>query len=216
MEKLIFTAKDLARADQLKQAEQVDPLTPENLFKAGIYCVLSAAERYTKLQRLNQKMAEAGLDQPEILIANQSLLIEVLSTAHYPSRKVDRLLGLSTWWLETDVVEKMIVDLNGEKKLALSLRDQFVSGAWGIGYKTASLLMSMAGYEDVVPVDLWIIRYLNQTGHPIDIPDYETIGGLTKRPYLAAEQWIRNLAAEHGLTPAHFQRALWIKMRSNV
>ncbi len=48
MIKLILTEKDFENAQRFYERERLKPINEENLFRAGIHCILSAIEFFQK------------------------------------------------------------------------------------------------------------------------------------------------------------------------
>ena len=86
-----------------------------------------------------------------------------------------------------------------------------------MGYKCASLLLRMAGYDQVVPVDIWALRFLEEHGFKgVRVSDYLTVSGITKGEYLKYEKYMSQVAARHRHSPAMFQLILWCMKTKNA
>ena len=68
----------------------------------------------------------------------------------------------------------------------------------------ASLMMGLYGYEDIVPLDLWDSRFLEQRkGMPIKQMNWRAI-------YYEYEDAFRDIAKKYDVTPFHLHCAVWI------
>lgn len=208
------TEEDLANARILYEEEKIDPLTLEKMFEKGVYCVLSAAESYRKLKILHGELVESGLDTPESIQMNRRKLKKILSKTRFPQTKIKRVIGFSLWWPGAMLPRRIIEDAGSDRINGFSLRNQLAEEAPGMGYKCASLFMGMSGYENLVPIDLWALRFLSARGYHVKIPDYETNGGLRKKQFLRCEKLFSNIARRYAVNPTVFHRALWAKYSS--
>jgi thermostable 8-oxoguanine DNA glycosylase len=56
-----------------------------------------------------------------------------------------------------------------------------------------------------------MLRFLDDCGYQVVIPDHGAFGGLTDKRYLQYESLIPDIAVERGMTPAFFQFVIWAK-----
>ena len=94
------------------------------------------------------------------------------------------------------------------------MRELLVKECPGIGYKTASLLLVKLGYLNLVPIDVWSMRFLKANGHSVKLPDYKKVSGPKGKEYLRLEEILRKNASKYSVPPAIFQFALWSKYSS--
>ena len=71
--------------------------------------------------------------------------------------------------------------------------------------------MIKCGYKNVVPIDIWVLRFLKDMGYDIQIPDYRKQSGPKGKKYLEYESIFSDIAKEYAVSPALFQFALWTK-----
>lgn len=210
-DKWLLTAEDFKNAKILLEQERINPVNKENIFRAGIYCILSAAEQYQRHARIFERLLEEKLDTPERIINNKERLAGMLKSTRFPNTKIERIRKYALWYPESDLPQKIIDDINNCRKDEFTLRNRLAEEAPGIWYKGASFLLTKCGYENVVPVDIWMIRFLRNEGYEIKMPDYATTSGPKPKDYLEYEKIISSIAKENNTAPAIFQSALWSK-----
>ncbi|MBU0461403.1 MAG: hypothetical protein KJ574_02330 [Nanoarchaeota archaeon] len=210
MKGLYLHEEDFNLADRIYQEERISPLTSENMFLRAIYCILSAAEHFSKQKLVYEGLINAGLTTPEQIALHPGLLSDIVSKARYPNSKERAIAGLAQWWPETDLPARIIADVSDSQQKEFELRNGLAKECPGMWYKCASLFMRMCGYRNVVPVDLWAMRFLRDKGFDIRIPSDQT-SGLTKKEYMEYEQAFARVASEFGIPPAHFQLLLYAK-----
>lgn len=214
-----LTRKDFENARLLLKRELISPINQENMFRAGLYCILSAAEKYSKHNAIYYELLENEIDTPDAILSNKRELTEIIQRARYPNAKEKHIRKFASWWLESDLPDEIMIDIYAEKKKEFALRNRLAEEAPGIWYKGASLFMIKCGYENVVPVDLWVLRFLEENGHDVSLPHYVTVrspnykerSGPTPKEYLQYEKVISDAAKEYLVSPALFQFILWSK-----
>ena len=204
--------------------EQV-PRDKKNMFRAGLYTIIAATELYTKHLKIYNHFLECGLDNPTAIIRAQKpsciacALDELTSKMRFPNEKRKRVVGYAKWWQKSDLPNRIIKDVHNGRKKEFELRNEFAKECPGMALKGASLLFEKLGYNNVVPVDIWVLRWLKDNGHKVPIPDYKTVSGIQDYKYLEAEKIFIEKAKEYRnlykdkvkVTPAVFQFALWSK-----
>lgn len=116
------------------------------------------------------------------------------------------------WWIKSDLPQRILDDAQTGRNLGHELRDELSKKAPGMGMKCSSLLLIKCGYDNVVPVDIWVIRFLRSRGYNIPEPDYRRISGLVKREYLKYEEIFSEIGRkEYGISSVAFQAAIWAK-----
>lgn len=208
---LELTEKDFRNAEFIIKKELINPLTRDNVFCKGVYWILSGAENHKKQLEIYYKLLDSELDTPESVINNKQRLHEIIKKARFPKSKEKYISKFSKFWLESEIPEKILDDANNGRQCEFELRDQLAKEAPGIGPKCASCLLNSCGYKHVVPVDLWILRFLEDGGYEVKVPDYKTVGGLTKKEYLEYEKIISDRAREYNVSPVILQAAVWSK-----
>jgi thermostable 8-oxoguanine DNA glycosylase len=162
-----LTREDFRHAEIMYKQEAILPLTSANMFRAAMYCLLSARENYIKQISLYTTLLHQGYDTPKSVAEANSGLSRILGKTMYPVQKEDRLRKLAQWWQETSFVEEVMQDVSGGKEREFPLRNYLAERRLGLSYKCASLFMRMCGYENVVPIDVWVLKYLQNQGHDI-------------------------------------------------
>jgi len=159
------------------------------------------------------KLLVYGFNVPEVFLKNRPGLRNNIRLSHFPNSKMERITNFSKWYLkETRLSRLLIHDITVNNRVfGRSIRNGFAEEAPSIGYKSSSLLMIKCGYEDVIPIDIWVMRYLRERGYNVQVPDYMTVGGMTKKTYLELEGILRDIAEDFGVSLAVFQGALWGK-----
>lgn len=203
--------KDYENAKLLLEQERINPLTLDEMFKAGIYCILAQAERYDKQIRIYRRFLKYELTSPVSIFQKRDKLHAILKESHYPNMKEERIKNFAGWWIVAAIPHVILKDtLNGHKR-GVELRNGFAEIAPAMSYKSASLFMIKCGYEDVIPIDIWVMRFLKEKGYSVKVPNYLTVGGITGKLYLELEDILRGMAKNEGVSLAIFQGALWGK-----
>lgn len=211
-----ITPYDIKKGVMIQQSEQIRPITKENLFPASLYCILSASDTYKKQLRIYNRLLMRKLDDPKNIIAHKKDLEMIIRTSRWGNNKLRFIYGSAVWWLKSDLPQEIIKDANGSKEKEFELRKR-IGDEWpGLWYKGASLLMGKLGYEHVVPIDIWMLRFLQDMGYDVRVSDYETESGLKPQEYFKYEKKFTNLAKKQGLTPMLYQCALWGKFSTWV
>jgi len=212
-----ITEADLRRAELIRIIEQIRPIDEEGLFRGAVLCVLVGAERYETARNVYSQVMEAGFRTPEAVLADPVELKAYLGKSRWPGRRMQRLTGLSRWWQDSPVPAAVVADATNGKDKGVELRAEVAEGERnGLGYKSASLLLTMVGYDSVAPIDRHMCREMVKWGFPIKIPDDVKVGALQRRDYLQAEEWFSEIASSLGYTPAHLHRILWAKTQAAI
>lgn len=214
MQKIVLTDSDMENALALYNKQLVHPLTNEKIFSACLYSLLSVAENYAKHTAVYESMMHNGLDRPYEIIRRPRDLNAIVRVARFPNVKEDRITRLAQWWTRDgkSFPDDVLDDVSNGREREFELRNRLAEEAPGIAYKAASLAMCMYGYQNVVPVDVWMIRALRDMGHDVVVPNYKTHSGPLKREYLQLEKTLSEIARnDYGLPPAIFQTAMWVK-----
>jgi thermostable 8-oxoguanine DNA glycosylase len=207
-----LTEKDFRRAKLVLEEERIYPVTYENMFCAGIYCILSAAEKYEKFRQVYQKVLRHELNTPDKIMNKREELKKVLSTIRFPNEKEDRVYNFAVWWKKSFMPETILKDINLGRKEEFVLRNRLAEECPGLSYKGASLFMVKCGYENVVPIDLWVLRFLKQLGYEVAVPDYRQRSGPKQKEYVEYERILTEIASECKVSPAQLQAAIWAKL----
>jgi thermostable 8-oxoguanine DNA glycosylase len=203
---------DIRRAEFIRLTEQIKPVDNLTLFGGAVLCVLMGAEKYERARILHRRLMDEGFSTPEMMLGGQEGLRGRLHLARWPNRRLERLVGLSSWWLDSDIPGQLIEDANNGQEKGVILRDQIAAGSKnGLGCKSASLLLTWCGYQEVAPLDVHMCRFLASMNLPVKVPDYIKVGALPKKKYLEAEEWFKRIAQSFGFPPAQLHRILWGK-----
>lgn len=210
--KLKLTDYDFRVGREIWGKEKIASLMPENIFKAFIYVILSSTERYDKQLMVYEEMLRNNLDGPISIHANSLLLENIVGKARFPNNKIKHIKKLAEWGLDNNykLSNKIIEDIKNKRKNGFEIRDEIADEVPGVGRKCASLLMSKCGYENIVPVDIWMIRFLSDAGYEVEIPNYKTNRGPSKEKYHEYEKIISEIAEKYyNVSPIIFQCTLW-------
>ncbi len=205
-----FTKKDFKNAEFIIKQELIDPLTIEELFNKGLYWILSSSENHKKQTNLYNDLT-INFNTPETILANKQEVHNIIKKARFPNRKEKFIFGFSKFYIESDLPEKILEDAYNGRQRGFELREELVKEAPGLGYKCGSGLLQSCGYDCLVPVDIWVLRFLEDYGHEVKVPDYKTVGGITKKEYLKYEKIISSMAKEYEVSPVVLQAAIWLK-----
>jgi len=206
-----LTEEDFKNAQILYEEEKIYPINEETMFRAGLYCILSAAEKYSKSRFVYQMFHMHMLDTPSRIISNREKMKELVKKLRFPNMKEKHVYKFALWWPKTSIPSKIIEDIKHGRKNEFNLRNRLAEEAPGMSYKSSSLFMIKCGYENVVPIDLWMLRFLSHIGYEVEIPDYKTRSGPKKKEYLEYEKLISEIARSYNVSPALFQFAVWSK-----
>ncbi len=208
--KTILSEYDLEIGRVLFEKEKVFPVTRETMFCAGVKCIISAVEKYRKYEKVYE-ILKAEFNTPARMIGRRNELKEIVRRLRFPNRKFKFLVDFAGWYSRTDIPEKIIEDIKLGRRNEFKLRDRIAREAPGIWYKGASFFMNKCGYENVVSIDLHVLRFLRDLGYKVKIPDYKKRSGPKPKEYLAYEKTISQIARMHSVSPALFQFAIWAK-----
>lgn len=219
MTKIKFMEWDIKKAEDWYQQELINPVNSENMFKAAVYSILSIAQNYTRQKSIYDSLLENNLDTPEKINDNTEGFERIISKARYPNSKIRTIYKLAIDWNWTPNViiakEQIFWDIkNGRKGDEFELRNTLAKRIYGVGLKCASLLMMKCGYQNVVPIDRWMIRFLRQTCD-YDIRHIESRRGMSKSKYLNCEKEFQKQAELYGYTPAFLQNLVWTYFSKN-
>ncbi|MCK4730007.1 MAG: hypothetical protein KAT28_01680 [Candidatus Aenigmarchaeota archaeon] len=204
-----FTEKDFKNAERVIKQELIKPLTTNNLFRKGLYWILSGTENHKKQTILYNNLT-LNFNTPKSILANKPEVHEIIKESRFPNRKEKFIAGFSEFYLESDLPEKILEDSYNGRQNGFELREELVKDAPGLGHKCGSGLLQSCGYNYLVMVDIWALRFLENYGYKVKIPDYKTVGGITKKEYFEYENIISGMAKEYEVSPVVFQAAIWL------
>lgn len=210
-EKWKLTKEDKENAKLIQREELIYPIDEHNLFLAGLYSVLSASEQHVRHVRSYNRMLENGLDTPDKIVNNKNKLIETLSNIRWPNTKIKRVYDYSVFWPNSNFSKRIIADIKIDRKDEFGIRNDIAEEVPGLWYKCASMFMTKCGYENIVPLDVWMFRYLKDVGYEIEVPDYKKRSGPKPKEYLHYEKVFSDIAKINDCSPTMFQFALWSK-----
>ena len=214
-----FKEGELTLARNLLEMERIVPLNRENLFRKTIYWFLSSSEKHEKQQAIFKKLNYYKFTSPERILNDRTgLCNKILGESRFPNQKKKWLISLCNYWIDSNFVNELFEDVNSKKEKGFELRENISKYPGnGIGRKCASSILISCGYDNLVPVDVWVLRYLNDydEGLGVKLPDYKVESGPTKKEYLKYEEYIVDKGTELGVTPAELQAMIWIKGSGN-
>ena len=135
----------------------------------------------------------------------RELVKRILRQYGFHSHKIESVISIAREWGRLDITSRMREDT--QKKNGRSLRENINDRMDGVGYKFASLFIRMSGYEDIVPVDAWAIKYIERKG----FRDRYESSGLTPKQYLKYEKRMVQHAKRFGVSPALLQATIYAK-----
>ena len=208
---LVLTSEDIKKAMRLYEKEKLKKFDLQNMFLAGIYSILSAAENSGKHGKLYGRLLDSKLDSHSKIIQNKQEVKKIIREARYPNLKYERILKFAEWWSSSDLPEKIQYDVYNGREKEVELRNELAREAPGMSLKCSSLFMNKLGYENVIPIDVWLLRLLDSLGYKVELPDYKTQSGPVGKKYLEYERIIQDMAKEYEIPPVIFQIATWKK-----
>lgn len=216
MKRLVLTEKDFEDAWKLYEAEKIDPITKENMFRGIIYCMLSSGgENYQKQMMVYNRLLRSGLDNPDAICHGEDKLMEIVGKSIYPNMKIIDIYRLALNWPTLDIPYRILVDREHGMDNGFDIRELIVENVSGMGYKCSSLFLRMCGYLDLATIDRWALRMLHSLDYDVKLPESNKKGrGIAKKEYLELEEIIRGLANEYGIEIAIFQMAVYFKYSS--
>ena len=172
-------------------------------FCALVYSILSLREKFDMNREQFYEMLRNDLNTAEKVLRNEGLVQKILSHHGLGEKKVKSILSAAHAWDGLDITARMREDTEYEK--GSEFREEIVKTVYGVGYKFASLFIRMSGYENIVPVDTWAIKYVESRG----FHDRYAHSGLSKRQYLAYEKQLIRHAKRLGVSPALLQATIY-------
>lgn len=208
-----LTEEDYKNAEIIRAQEMITPLNSENMFLGCLYVILSATENHEKHMKVYHSLLEAELDTPEKITACPEKVRRAVAKTRFPNQKAKRICHFADYWKTSDMSDMILEDLADSKKNEFMLRNQIANEAPGLAWKNASFFLLKCGYENVVPLDIWMLRFLRDKGcRSIDVSNYRTSSGPTwESIYISYEKKFLRLAKDYPVTPGTLQAALWSK-----
>lgn len=229
-QELILNPKEIEAGMRQHEREKIDILDNKAVFRWLMYCILTPGENYINLKKiwemlLTETPYRPALDTPESIISNKSSLDTILQQTRYPKRKKKAVYELALNWSKLDLQSRILNDVAHGRTDEFEIRSEMDRDIYGVGYKCASMFLRMCEYEHVVPVDMWVLRFLNaqldnkyshlkEGDYPIKVSDFRTVSGLSRKEYLYGEKLMSIIAKDYGLSPARFQIVLWTHFAS--
>ncbi|MFP4116953.1 MAG: hypothetical protein ACLFQ8_01470 [Candidatus Aenigmatarchaeota archaeon] len=189
------------------------------MFNAGVYCILSIADKHSKQESIYDELQYKGLNSPEDIIdmSNIDDFSRILDKARFPRRKKEYIFNFSEWWMESPLPEEIYKDVKEDREREFELRDKIASspsknnGAPGLGDCKSSFFLVKCGYGNVVPIDIVMMRYLDENGYDVKVPDYRKKSGPSPKRYRELEDEFIEISEEHNVEPAVLQATIWME-----
>jgi len=204
--RILMTVEDYSKTVQVYSTENIH-------FCALLYSVLSARESFRVHREQFNSFLEYDLNTAEKVLEKPHLVSKILTQYGFHSRKIESVLSIAKEWGDLDITSRMREDK--QKVLGKAFREEMNEKMNGVGYKFASLFIRMSGYEDIVPIDTWAIKYVERRG----FMDRYKESGLTPKQYLNYERKIKQHAKRLGVSPALLQAtvyARWSTWRNHI
>ncbi len=221
LEDIFLKEEDFENIDEFLKREHIE-LNEYEMYNAGNYCILSAVQDNSTHQRVYRDLIYEGFDTPDNIIQDSenfyNKLYDVIKIAHFPNQKTERIVKFAHWWKETDLHRDILHDAENGRENEFHLRNKLAKEAPGLGLKCASLYMIKCGYENVVPVDIVLLKFLDRLGYEVEIPNYKDKSGPKYKEYLELEKIAINLTKKEkileltdleNISPAILQAAVW-------
>ncbi len=223
LEEFYLCKKDFEDIEEFLKREHI-PLTEYYMYNAGNYCILSAVQNNPTHQELYENLINSNFDTPDRIIEGFENsfddIYKILKNAHFPNQKMERIYNFADWWNKSNLHKKILHDAENGREEEFKLRNQLAKEAPGLGLKCASLYMIKCGYENIVPVDIVLLKFLDKLGYDVEIPNYKTKSGPNHKEYLKLEKLTTDLTKNEKLleltdleeiSPAIFQAVVWRK-----
>jgi thermostable 8-oxoguanine DNA glycosylase len=201
-----MSEEEISKGQALMQQQRIYPLDRPNMFKAALYSILSASQRYDKFNAIYRALVDRGFDIPEKILSNPEAVENIIHSSRFRNKKFEGIVGLARRWDDDVLPDNVIRDSGGDRSYEFALRDSMTSTWPLIGYKCASLFMIKCGYQNVVQIDGDMVDFLHSQG--ADVRGYNSRGGIPRKQYLSIESMVQDLAASIGLSPALYQFAI--------
>ncbi len=210
MQNALFTINDMRRARNLYINELIRPLTPERMFEGGLYCILTATENYSKQMEAYNRLFEHGMNSPEGIKTNPKKLEKILKKTRFHNERIKKVTKFAQWWVQSSLPNRIIEDIKNGREDEFRIREYLMKHAPGMGRKVGSLFLRMCGYHNVVPLDLWAVRFLEERGISV-VANTHRKGEIGRKEYLEGERRLSEIARQHGHTPAGLQLLIYSK-----
>ncbi len=154
--------EDFSRAKKLHEAERIEWLDENTVFRALVYSLLTRSTSYNGQSTILDRLCDENLTNADA-ISSKGDLSKVVTGILYHNQLAQNILTLSReWWPKeaSGFVEDLKVDAIDGRKKGFQIRDQLVNTCPGMGYKCSSLFLRMNGYSTTVPLDRWAIRFI--------------------------------------------------------
>ena len=179
---------------------------PKIHYRALLYSVLSHREKFKQHKRQFNEFLSNNLQTAESIMKNKEKVEEILKNYGFSNRKIPMVFSTAEQWKGLNLTEKIRDDKI--KDLGFLLREEIVEKMSGVGYKFASLFLRMSGYENIVPVDTWAIKYVESKGFK---ERYKDTFGLKPNQYLKYEKKLTEHSKKFNVSPALFQATIYAK-----
>jgi len=174
-------------------------------YRALLYSILSLREKFNSHKLQFHEFLQNDLGTAESIIKNKKNIEEILNKYAVPTRKIKTVLSTAEQWKGLNLTQRIRNDKR--KDLGFLLREEMVEKMFGVGYKFASLFLRMSGYENLVPVDAWAIKYVEARG----FKDRYDKRGLIPYQYIKYEKRLTKYAKKFNVSPALFQATIYAK-----
>jgi len=229
-----FTQQDLQKGLAVHDYERkllgvTSPLTPESLYPAFVYSLLSAAQSTVTLVKVFNRLKKEGYLTPAAYNTKTQLsIINILRVLHFPNQKIERYTKFNDWWqddiIKNDSIIKQIINQsnNGNFTNQHELRKKLATdGCAGVAWKVASFIIQLSipntANIQIVVVDKWMLDFLKGLNYKIKgaiikSPDYRTVSGVSSTEYLQCEKYIADMAHKINLSPSQMGLMVWSKV----
>ncbi|MGV8171966.1 MAG: hypothetical protein ACP5OA_04705 [Candidatus Woesearchaeota archaeon] len=172
-------------------------------YGALLYSILSLREKFDQHKKQFNEFLCNGYWTAQSILENRVGVEKILRGYGFQDRKIQSVFSSAAEWNKMHITKRMHKDK--KKGLGEIIREEMVARMNGVGYKFASLFIRMSGYEDIVPVDAWAMKYVESRG----FVNRHKSSGLKPDQYVQYEKKIRGYAKKFDVSPALFQATIY-------
>jgi thermostable 8-oxoguanine DNA glycosylase len=194
--------------------EMIDPKDHNEIFCSILYSFLSIQEKWSKQYTIYQTLVDNELNNVAVMkkdLAKEHPLTYTIIREHRFGNKLKKWFKslVDDWDNLTVLLDEMGDKVNtATKENEFDLRKRLSDSIDGVSYKVASLIMMKCGYQNVVPVDIQLIRYCKQA-LGFNYNPAKKREDTSPKEFLAYEKRISEEAARQNVSPALFQYVIW-------
>lgn len=198
-------------------------LTEDGIFRGIVYTILTPVQDYEMQRKVFDNFLKEGFNTPEDVLKNKEWLRKALQKANFNNQKPDRIIRMSLEWNDFDIYKTILEGLKHGLNEEVLLRDELSRNVFGLGEKTASILLYMCGAKHLIPIDAKMQEMLYFHGYPVEIKRKEIVRkdegnrhkkrkeGIRRKEYLLYADYAWDLAEKYGVSGYELHLANWTK-----